>query len=148
VTSWISSRSICFRCRAVVRGWSQTAGKSPTRSVAVPDPENGTFLLELVNPPEDDQVRYLILAKGGQRTVENGRVIFRLALTVKEHPWLRKLAKTIGQVVSYRHVHKTRKRYDIRDWRFVAPRTKEALIQLANAIREFRGQVAAAKRCR
>jgi hypothetical protein len=114
-------------------------------SVAVPDAENGSFLLELFAPPEDDQVRYLILGKGGQRTIEGGRVVVRLALTVKDHPWLRKLAKAIGRVVSYRHVRKNRKPYGIRDWKFVAPRTKEALIQLANALREYRGQVAAAK---
>jgi hypothetical protein len=60
--------------------------------------------------------------------------------------WLRKLAKAIGQVVSYRHVRKTGKRYEIRDWRFVAPRTKEALIRLADALWEHRGEVAAAKR--
>jgi hypothetical protein len=67
---------------------------------------------------------------------------------VKDHPWLRQLAKAIGQVVSYRHVRKTRKRYETREWRFVAPRAKEALLQLANALREYRGQVAAAKRCK
>lgn len=51
---------------------------------------------------------------------------------------LRDLAKAIKGVVSVRHVKRTGKRYDVKDWKWIAARTARSLNKLADAIWAFR----------
>ena len=115
-------------------------------SLAIPDPEDGTFLLELTNPPCDDQVKALIRERQHKWTQEYGQTLVRIALAAKEHGFIRKLAFAIGRVVSLKHIHQTGKRYPVENWKWLAGRTKKSLVTLANALREYRKLCAEAKK--
>jgi hypothetical protein len=115
-------------------------------SLLVTQPEDGSFVLELTRPPHDAEVMAVIAEKDGRWIEGRSDTKVRIRLTIKDHRWIRKLAHAIGRVVSLRHVSRTGKRYDIREWRFVAPRTMNALLKLADLLWKYRKQVAAAKR--
>jgi hypothetical protein len=88
----------------------------------------------------------VIEEKDGRWTEGKAGTKVRIHLAIKDHRWIRKLAQAIGRGVSPRHVSRTGNRYDIPEWRFVARRTMNALLRLADALWEYRKLVAAAKR--
>jgi hypothetical protein len=115
-------------------------------SLLVTQPEDGSFVLEMIRPPHDAEVMAVIEEMDGRWTEGKAGTKVQIHLAIKEHRWIRKLAQAIGRVVSPRHVSRTGKRYDIPEWRFVARRTMNALLRLADHLWEYRKLVVAAKR--
>jgi len=115
-------------------------------TAAVPIEENGTFLLELVNTPRNDQFRELVEEKNSRWSKENGNSVLRIALTYRDHPRLHDLADAVLKVVSWRHVKKTKKRYPVPAWKHVAQEIAEALHELARTVQQYRAAVTAARK--
>lgn len=96
------------------------------------------FVLELLHPPWDDQVRQLISTYGGQWIDSVEQIKMVIDVPVKKHRFIRQLAQAVRRVISPRHVRRTGKRYPISDWRWVAERTAGSLDGLASAVWEYR----------
>lgn len=102
------------------------------------------FLLKLTDPPEDEQVRALIRDHGGKR-IERGRHVYVfVALALSDSAFIRKLGAAIGRVTSLKHIHRTGERYEEGNWKWLAPRTKKSLTDLADFFWACRKELAAA----
>src|SRR5580658_4681421 len=67
-------------------------------SVAIPDPEDGFMLLELYDLPTDSGVRALISQRQHEWTHQCGQTLVRIAISVKDSAYVRKLALAIRKV--------------------------------------------------
>jgi hypothetical protein len=115
-------------------------------SIAVPLPEDGTFLLEMTNPPCDEQDKALVARKSSKWFLGVGHPKVFIALTLMDNRFIRELANAIKRVASVRHVRRTGNRYELPNWRWLAGRTAQSLVKLADALWDYRKLRAAAER--
>ena len=107
-------------------------------TVHVPLAISDRFTLELVNPPWNAEVLALIQERRGQWIDGAAETKIIVPVRLKNHGFLRQLARAIRNVINFQHVKRTGQRYAIADWRWLAGRTADSLDTLADLIWEFR----------
>jgi len=102
--------------------------------VTVSHHQDNTFTLEMRQAPQDEAVKGLIERNGGhwEPGVPATLINVRMNLKVSDAPLLRKLAKAIRRVTARGQT------YPESNWKWVCPRTAEALENFAQNLREFR----------
>lgn len=97
--------------------------------VMVPTTKEGAFRLELRNPPLTGEVEKFLAANNAQIRHAVQTTTITLQLTVSSGPEvLNKLARVI------RRVTRRKQQYADRNWKWICPRTAEALERFASAL--------------
>lgn len=105
-------------------------------SVRVPDSEDGTFELELCNPPLNVEVEELVKEHGGK--VKRSQcdpldTSIKMTLNLDQRDFLAELAAEIRRIVG----RKRRRDYHVKAWCKVAPRTSDSLLRLKHYLSGF-----------
>jgi hypothetical protein len=106
--------------------------------VAVPDSDDGELLLVLANVPHNPEVLELLEGHGGGcATSKIGTVTVKVALRSDNKgdiKFLRMFAKAVKRVTG------RGQRYPDPQWKWICPRTADAITRLASVLQEFRRQ--------
>jgi hypothetical protein len=99
--------------------------------VAVSEDREESIFVKLDNIPHNQDVAELIQVQGGELSKGCPGMMASIRLSLKEVPFLRKLAKAIKKVVG------RGQQYAVRNWKWIAPRTASSLESLAENLMDY-----------
>ena len=92
------------------------------------------LLLKLMRVPTNDDLLSLVEEIGGKHRGEGERTDISLIITLKASPKVNALARGVRQLVGRGQT------YADGNWRWICPKTADALVELGQYLREYRSQ--------